>query len=74
MAWIWPLFWIAVALGFGCLEGYAIATGRMTLSRWTWNMTKAWPPWAFCCGLAVGFLACHFFWPGEGCAIAGFGG
>jgi len=74
MVWVWPAFWIAVAIGFGCLEGYALSTGRMTLSRWNWNMAKAWPPWGVFFGLVIGFLICHFFWPAQGCAIAGFGG
>lgn len=74
MAWVWPAFWVAVAIGFGCLEGYAIKRGKMTLSRWNWNMAKAWPPWGVCWGLFLGGLSVHLFWPGSGCVVTGFGG
>jgi hypothetical protein len=72
MAWVWPAFWIIVAISFGCLEGYALKTGKMTLSRWNWNMEKAWSPWGICFGLVAGGLLVHLFWPGQGCNITGF--
>lgn len=74
MAWFWAAFLAAIAIVFAIAEGYALKTGRMTLSRWVWNMSKAWPPFPWAVGLLVGFLAAHFFWPGQGCLIPGFGG
>lgn len=73
MAWFWPAFLGGVAAFFALGEGYALKTGRMTLSRWVWNMSKAWPPFSWLVGLLTGFLAAHFFWPGQGCSIPGFG-
>ena len=75
MPWIWVLWIGGPVLGlFAVFEGYALKTGRMTLSRWVWNMSRAWPPFPWVVGVVVGFLAAHFFWPGQGCSITGFGG
>jgi hypothetical protein len=73
MAWVWTAFLAAIAFVFAVFEGFALATGRLTLSRWVWNMSKAWPPFPWLVGLLVGFLSCHFFWVGQGCVIGGFG-
>lgn len=73
----WVLWFAAVLVGvfgtFGLMEAHAIRTNQSTLSRTVWEITKAWPPFGFSVGaLVVGpmfFLACHFFWPGQGCVI-----
>jgi len=72
MPWVWIAWLLAFAGSFALFEGYAIKTGRMTLSRFVWNVTKGFPPFGWVCGVIVGFLAAHFFWPGQGCLITGF--
>jgi H+/Cl- antiporter ClcA len=67
MNWVWALWLLAIAVSFAAFEGYALATGRKTLSRWTWDLSKAWPPYPCFVGLIVGFLACHFWWGGIVC-------
>jgi hypothetical protein len=64
---LWALWLLAIAVSFAAFEGWALKTGRPTLSRWTWTVSKAWPPFPFFIGLLVGFLACHFFWGGIVC-------
>ena len=64
---------VIVAVTFSFMEAYAIRTNQATLSRTVWELNKSWPPlgWlvGITVGLLVGFLAAHFFWPGEGCLI-----
>jgi hypothetical protein len=59
---IWLFFLLPVS--FAAAEGYALYTGRQTLSRYIWNLSKAWPPFPFVSGFIIGFLACHFWWGG----------
>lgn len=68
MAIVWTL-WIVVALigGFAAFETYALMTGRMTLSRMVWTVTKAFPLLPFIAGLVAGVLAAHFWWGGIVC-------
>jgi len=72
------VFWFIVAVilvagTFGVAEAYAIRNKKSTLSRTMWEIGKSWPPFGWAVGmglgLLIGFLACHFFWPGEGCSI-----
>ena len=72
MSWVWIGWIIFLAVSFALFEGFAVKTGRSTLSEFVWNLTKGWPPFGWLCGVIVGFLACHFFWPGMGCVIKGF--
>lgn len=67
MIWIWVFWILAIAVTFGILEGVAIKTGRTTLSRTVWIVSKAWPPLPFVAGFLAGFLACHFWWGGIVC-------
>ena len=64
---------VILAVAFGLGEGHALRTNQATLSRTIWEINKAWPPFGVCFGALVFgpicFLACHFFWPGEGCSI-----
>lgn len=62
MSWVWLAWILVTAIAFACFEGYALATDRTTLSRFTWNASQAWPPLPFICGLVVGGLAVHFWW------------
>jgi hypothetical protein len=70
MDWFWPLWILGIAATFAAGEGYALATGRKTLSRWTWELSKAWPPYPCVFGMIVGTLATHFFWIAQGCDMA----
>ncbi len=57
------LGWLLLALlAFGVLETWALRTGRLTLSRVTWEASRAWPPLPFVIGLVAGGLAVHFWW------------
>jgi hypothetical protein len=65
MNWIWT-FWLAIiVVSFIAFEGYALANGKTTLSRYTWDLTKAWPPLPLIVGLLIGFVTCHFWWGGS---------
>ena len=66
---VWVGWLIFLAVSFGAFEAWAIVTNRWTLSRFTWEITKSWPPFGWLCGLIVGFLAAHFFWPAQGCSL-----
>ena len=59
---IWSAWLLLIAISFGALEGIALATGGITLSRFTWDITLAWPliPVVYG-GLFIG-LAVHFWW------------
>ena len=63
MALLW-LFWllVLVAGGFVVLETYALRHNRLTLSRFTYNITRAFPLAIFLLGLLAGGLAVHFWW------------
>ena len=67
--WGWAIWVVAIAVSFGVLEGWALMTGRPTLSRTVWVFSKAWPPLPFVAGLLAGFLASHFWWIGQGCDL-----
>lgn len=65
MTVFWTIWLFAlVPLSFAAAEAYALKTGRTTLSRYVWTISKAWPPFPFFAGFLAGFLACHFFWGG----------
>jgi hypothetical protein len=62
MSLVWLAWLIAIAASFAVFEGYALRNNKLTLSRFTWNASKAWPLLPFVMGLVVGGLATHFFW------------
>jgi len=68
VTWFWGI-WLfgGVAGTFAVAEGYALKTGRMTLSRFVWNLSKAFPLFPWLVGLLTGGLAVHFFWGGAVC-------
>jgi hypothetical protein len=72
--WIWTAFALAFVVGFAVIEGWALATGGTTLSRYTYELSKDWPVLPWLIGVVQGGLAVHFWWhwtvPGE----AGDGG
>lgn len=63
--WLFGLIPITFALG----EAYALWKGKTTLSRYIWNLSKAWPPFTLAVGVLIGFLSCHFFWTCQGCPV-----
>ena len=67
MGILWTAWLAIIVTSFAAFEAFAIITGRMTLSRWTWTVSKYFPPFPFIAGLLVGFLAAHFWWGGIVC-------
>lgn len=62
MIWSWTAWLLAIIVSFAALEGYALARGKLTLSRYTWRASLAWGPLPFVLGLIVGGLSVHFWW------------
>ena len=60
----WTVFFVLFLLGFIGGEAYALYTGKTTLSRYVWTLSKAWPPLPWIVGLITGFVAAHFWWGG----------
>jgi len=59
----WWLGWIFFVVAmFIVLESYAIIRDRLTLSRFTYNITSAFPPLIFLMGMLAGGLVVHFWW------------
>ena len=61
---LWGIWLAVVAASWAGFECFAIVTGRPTLSRFVWTVSKRWPPFPWVVGLLTGFLASHFFWGG----------
>ncbi len=51
---------------FAILESYALSRsdpdGGITLSRYVWELSQAWPPIVFLLGMLTGILVSHFWW------------
>jgi hypothetical protein len=58
--YVWVAWLLSLAASFALFEGYAIRTHRATLSQFVWEMSRAWPPFAWLAGIAVGGLIVHF--------------
>lgn len=56
------LAWLVAVVILLAYEWFAIATGRMTLSRWMRNTQAKWPFFGPLVGFLVGVLLAHFFW------------
>jgi hypothetical protein len=67
MTLYWTIFIVLIALGFIGGESYALYTGKQTLSRYVWTLSKAWPPLPWVVGLMTGAIATHFWWGGIVC-------
>jgi hypothetical protein len=61
----WVFFLVIIVMMFIGGETYALAYGRQTLSRFTWNLSKTWPPLPWVVGILTGFIASHFWWGGS---------
>jgi hypothetical protein len=59
---IWSVWLIVIMVSFAIIEGTAIATGGVTLSRYTWDLTLAWPLIPVVYGGVFIGLAVHFWW------------
>jgi hypothetical protein len=68
MTWFWAI-WLfgGIAGTFAAAEGYACYTGKQTLSRFVWNLSKSFPLFPWLVGLLTGGLAVHFWWGGAVC-------
>jgi hypothetical protein len=62
---IWGAFFIIVIAAALTLETYCLVTNRQTMSRFVWNLSKAWPPLPLIVGLSFGFLFSHLWWGGS---------
>ena len=62
------LYWTAgivmIGLWFAIGETYALMHNKTTLSRWVWNVSKAFPAFPWIVGIVTGFVASHFWWGG----------
>ena len=67
---VWTIWLIVIVGSFAAFEAFALATDRMTLSRWVWTVSKAFPPFPWIAGVLTGFLAAHFWWGGIVCFAA----
>lgn len=63
---IWTAWLLCLIASFAVLEGYALYSNGLTLSRFTWIVTKDWPLMPWLCGVLAGGLAVHFFWTNQG--------
>lgn len=59
---IWTGWLLFVVGSFGLIEGLAIHYHTTTLSRFTWEITEAWPLLPAVYGIIFGGLAVHFWW------------
>lgn len=59
---VWALTLTAIAIVLLALEAFALLTGRLTLSRFVFEISEAWPLFVFLCGFVTGGLAVHFWW------------
>jgi hypothetical protein len=67
MTIVWTLWLLVLIASFAAFEGYALKTGRTTLSRYVWTISEQWPPFGWVCGVIVGGLAAHFWWIAQDC-------
>ena len=58
---IWSAWLLLIMISFGVLEGLAFH-GGITLSRFTWDLSQAWPEIPVIYGMIFGGLAVHFWW------------
>lgn len=60
----WAVWLALIAATFAGMEAWSLVHGTSTLSRFVWNITEAFKPFAFLAGFLNGFLVCHFWWGG----------
>jgi hypothetical protein len=64
MKLVWAAWLFVIAASFAGFETYALTHDQMTLSRWVWTVSAAFPPFGWFAGFLTGFLTCHFWWGG----------
>ena len=62
MRWGWAIILIVITLTLLGVEAFTLITGRLTLSRFIWETSEAWPLFIYLMGFVNGGLAVHFFW------------
>lgn len=62
MVLLWTGWLLAIVVTFAVFETYALVRHKLTLSRYTYNISASWPLSIFLLGLLAGGLAVHFFW------------
>lgn len=59
----WSTLIVGWLIVFAIMEGYALThDDAITLSRFVFEISNAWPPVIFLLGLTVGILVAHFWW------------
>ena len=61
----WAIWLLLIAVSFAVMETYALYYNTSTYSRFIWNISEAFRPFAFFAGFLNGFLVCHFWWGGS---------
>lgn len=67
--WVWAAWLVFLIVSFAIMEGWALKTGKPTLSASVWTWSAHFPLLPFICGLLAGGLAVHFFWEGAYCWV-----
>jgi hypothetical protein len=62
MSWVWAGILVFIAALLLGVEAFTLVTGRLTLSRFIWETSEAWPLFIYLMGFVNGGLAVHFFW------------
>lgn len=62
---LWLIYFACVFSGFAALEGYAIATGQMTLTRYVRDFTAVWPVLPIVVSVVICIVAIHLWWTGK---------
>lgn len=62
--WVWAGWIILLIVTFGVMEGWALKTGKPSLSATIWTWQKNFPLFGPLLGLLFGGLLVHFFWMG----------
>lgn len=62
MRWVWSGWLVFLVLSFAVFEAWALAHHQLTLSQYTYDLSKAWPLLPFVAGMLSGGLAVHFWW------------
>ena len=64
MIWFWAFWIVSIAVTFAIAEGWALKTGKRTLSASVWTWSAHFPLLPFIAGLLAGGLAVHWWWMG----------
>lgn len=62
LKYIWPAVLGSWVFSFAFFETVALSHNGLSLSRFVWNVSEAWPPIIMIFGALVGGLTVHFWW------------